>query len=336
MATKYGRALVAAGKEHMSISHLSGLVTNPYPPPDPIPPPPPSGGGAPTGYHWLADFSSGTQDFSMFDTHDAQLGNTISDPTHGLTKGCTVVAKPDAGGAAWSNYMCRIVVSQSFPSSSSTGRITFLWEPGAYGNSWEQEGAETWYRMTVLFPNGSDIDYPGFITISPGDGVSSPWHVFQEWHKNDDASAPGPTSTKMEMAGSAMLFKPMGCTLGSCSTTWWYMTNQVQSEANGVGGGTGPIGGTPIPMQFNHWYETLVRFKWSPNPAVGEVEWWVDGVLRGLAHRATMSERSDSVTPGMSYQAGMYRDNAVGGTHGNETIYIGMMASGPTRASVGG
>ena len=39
MATKYGRALVAAGKEHMSISRLLGTMQNPYPPPDtpPIP-----------------------------------------------------------------------------------------------------------------------------------------------------------------------------------------------------------------------------------------------------------------------------------------------------------
>ena len=45
MSTKYGRALVAAGKEHMSISHFVGTVTNPYPPPDPPPAPPSPGLG---------------------------------------------------------------------------------------------------------------------------------------------------------------------------------------------------------------------------------------------------------------------------------------------------
>lgn len=39
MSTKYGGALVAAGREHMSISRLVGAMKNPYPPP----PPPPSG-----------------------------------------------------------------------------------------------------------------------------------------------------------------------------------------------------------------------------------------------------------------------------------------------------
>jgi hypothetical protein len=44
MQTKYGKALVAAGKEHMAISRILGQMQNPYPPVDPapvLPPPPP-------------------------------------------------------------------------------------------------------------------------------------------------------------------------------------------------------------------------------------------------------------------------------------------------------
>ena len=40
MATRYGKALVGAGRQHMSISRLVGAVTNPFPPPDPTPDPP--------------------------------------------------------------------------------------------------------------------------------------------------------------------------------------------------------------------------------------------------------------------------------------------------------
>lgn len=44
MSTRYGQMLVDAGRQHMSISHLVGVVTAPFPPPDPPPvPPPPSG-----------------------------------------------------------------------------------------------------------------------------------------------------------------------------------------------------------------------------------------------------------------------------------------------------
>ena len=52
MATKYGKALVAAGKEHMSISRLVGQMTPPYPPPDP----PPTGGNP----YFVSDWSAGT------------------------------------------------------------------------------------------------------------------------------------------------------------------------------------------------------------------------------------------------------------------------------------
>lgn len=338
MSTEYGKGLIAAGEEHMSITRLVAQITQQPPPPDPGPGPPPPPGGGPSGTHWMADFRSGAQDFSNFATHDANLGEFVNDPTHGNTQGVTVVPKPADGITAYpfSNYMCRVVVSQGYTSSSSTGRITFLWQPGEYANSWMQEGQETWFRLLVLFPSGTNPNYPGFIQLSPGDGVSSPFHIFQEWHKNDGTGMPGSTSTKTEMAQQAMIHKTLGGQLGSASLLWWYETNQVQDETNGVGGqSSGPIGGTPIPMQFNHWYDILTRLKLSPNPAIGEVEWYVDGNLRGLGHRSTMPERSDGFTDGLSYQAGIYRDNAVGGTHGNETIYIGAMVVGPTRASVG-
>jgi hypothetical protein len=326
MATKYGKALVAAGKSHMSVVDLGAVWTPPNSP----------GGTPPSGYHWLADFSSGTQDFSMFDTHDANLGSTVNDPIHGTTRGCTVVPKPsNSGVATWSNFMCRVVVSQNFGSSSSTGAITFLWEPGAYGNSWEQQGAHTWFRLIFLIPDGSNVNYPGFLNASSGDGVSSPWHIFKEFHKNDGASAPGPTSSKMELGQTAMINKVLGSQSPGTTTIWWsYATDQVQSPSNGVGGSTGPILGTPEPIVKNHWYDSLHYFEFQPN-STGYSEWWLDGIKRTQGNYGNIPQRSDTVVPGLSFQAGIYRDNAVGGTHGNETIYIALMASGPTRASVG-
>jgi hypothetical protein len=59
MATKFGKALAAAGKEHMSITHLVGQIENPYPPPDPASPPTPP--TIPSVY--TADFETG--DFSQ-------------------------------------------------------------------------------------------------------------------------------------------------------------------------------------------------------------------------------------------------------------------------------
>lgn len=259
--------------------------------------------------------------FSQFDTHEA----------HVAEGGVTIVNVP----SPWGPKSCRVICSQRFGSPSSTGAITNLWVPGNYSNPWAQDGAKTWFHLGILFPDGTDSRYPGKIAISPGDGVSSPWHIFQEWHKNDGQNAPGPTSTKTELASRALLHKTLG---GKTNTKilWWYETDQVQNETNGVGGqSSGPIGGNPIPIKFNHWYDILTYFEFSPDPTKGLVEWYVDGVLRGRGRWPTMPQRSDGVTPGLSYQAGMYRDNAVGGTHGDETVYLGLMAVGPTRASVG-
>ncbi len=164
--------------------------------------------------------------------------------------------------------------------------------------------------------------------------MSSPWHIFQEWHKNDDDHAPGPTSTKTELSQKALLHKTLGGKT-SPKILWWYETDQVQNETNGIGGqSSGPIGGTPLPIKFNHWYSIVTYIEFSPDPTKGLIEWYVDSVLRARGKWPTMPQRSDGVTPGLSWQAGMYRDNAVGGTHGDEQIYIGLMAAGPTRASV--
>ena len=57
MTTKYGRALVAAGKEHMSISHFVGVMENPHPPPDPPIPVGGGGGGVPAQFPPTPTFS---------------------------------------------------------------------------------------------------------------------------------------------------------------------------------------------------------------------------------------------------------------------------------------
>ncbi len=262
-------------------------------------------------------------DFSKWDTreaHVAQGGVKIVD-----------VASP------WGPKSCRVNCSQSYASGSTTGATTNLWVRGPNGNyslPWMQEGAKTFFHLGVLFPNGTDPRYPGKIAISPGDGVSSPWHIFQEWHKNDDDHAPGPTSTKTELSQKALLHKTLGGKT-SPKILWWYETDQVQNETNGIGGqSSGPIGGTPLPIKFNHWYSIVTYIEFSPDPTKGLIEWYVDSVLRARGKWPTMPQRSDGVTPGLSWQAGMYRDNAVGGTHGDEQLYIGLMAAGPTRASV--
>ncbi len=116
----------------------------------------------------------------------------------------------------------------------------------------------------------------------------------------------------------------------------------MQTEANGAGGTTGPIGGSVVPLKFNHEYDMLFKWTLDPDPSVGRVEWYVDGNLRASVKIGTMFQKSDGSVPGLSFQAGIYRNyptwagNVTSTTSANEHVYVEALLTGPTRASVGG
>lgn len=299
--------------------------------------------GAPSGYYWKGDFAADAQDFSAFDTHDIRF-TTFNDWAVGSTKDAVIVNKPVGSRYPWSQYSCRIIANNDLPSNSSSGQTVNVWQTGAYGAPWTR-GNTVWCRVFILLPNGTNPTYPGKLTPVPGDGVDNDFHVVAEWHKNDGAGAPGPTSTKLETSlhngNPVWIFKPIGGLSGAVRQKYAFETNQVQGPANGVGGGTGPIGGTPIPIQFNRWYDMLFRWKLDPDPNVGEIDWYVDGNLRVSGKYGNMFQRSDGVVPAISFQAGLYRSypfyegRGTDTTDENEHVYIGPMLAGPTRASVG-
>lgn len=269
--------------------------------------------------------------------HDTR-SNIFTDWAVGSTRDVTIVPKPAGSKYPWSNYMCRVICNNANPSNSVSGQTVNLWETGAYGAPWIR-GNEVWCRTIIVLPDGTDSRYPGKITPVNGDGVSDPFHVLTEWHKNDGAGAPGPTSSKLEIgwgnAGPCLMFHPFG----TGDSTWMFETDQVQTEANGVGGSTGPIGGTFIPLKFNHEYDLLWR--WKLDTPAGEVDWYVDGNLRGRIKMPTLFQKSDGTVPGISFQSGIYRNyptylgHVTKTTNENEHIYIVAMLSGPTRPSVG-
>lgn len=301
---------------------------------------------APSGLSasWVGDLRNGGQDFSAFDMHDARL-TTFTDPLVGSTKDVTIVPKPAGSIYPYSNYMARIIANNSLASNSASGQTVNVWQPGSYGSPWTR-GNTVWCRVILVIPDGTDPRYPGKMTPIPGDGVNNSWHVLTEWHKNDGAGAPGPTSSKLETAvyngTPALMFKPMGGLSGQIQGKYFYETNQVQTEANGAGGTTGPIGGSIVPLKFNHEYDLLFKWVLDPDPAVGRVEWYVDGNLRASVKIGTMFQKSDGSVPGLSFQAGMYRNyptwagNVTQTTNANEHVYVEALLTGPSRASVGG
>lgn len=307
-------------------------------------------GPTPSGYYWLGDYAAGGQDFTAFDTHDMHLLETINDPTVGLTKGAVIVPMQVDNYPA-SQYACRCVVSNDFGSSSLSGAVTVPWMGGTnYGQAWVQQGAETWFRTRFLIPDGTNPSFPGRLVPVPGDGVSSTWHIPVEWHQNNDYfvahGGGGPTSTQVGIykasLGTSMVFKPLGGLNGHLTQYYIMMTDKTQTKANSIAGSfTGVPNGTVQPLRFNHWYDMLFYFVFDPDPTIGYIEWWVDGVKVFGDHLGSMVQAANGVSPGVGFEGGLYRGGASSSGGGvqtntfNEILYQGMMGAGPTPSSLG-
>lgn len=242
--------------------------------------------------YFVGDFD--TCDLSQWtDVHDADL----SAPTPGFT---TIAS-------AFSGCGERVVASNYF-STSQSGDASYLWE-GNGSNSYQlpdmQQGADTWFRMQVLFPDGTDASYPG--TFTP-QGASSAWDMVEEWHQYNMYS------TYVGVCGwcnpVTLILRPSGGS-GAAPTQEWI---------------------EKVPLQYNHWYDILVHQTFYPDSR-GYIEWYVDGTLQYAANVPTLSIAADGSIPGASHQVGLYRGPSRTDT---DTVYIDGVVDGPTRASVGG
>ncbi len=161
MSTRYGRALVAAGKEHMAVSQLAGQIVNPYPPPDPIPTPPvlppPSGTLYFDGNMDVADANSLlTQWTAIAGTH-----NVPSDYTAVTTDGGV---NPVQGTRM---FKCFI---------STTNRAS--WSPGSLQATLIQKnGVPVVGNNTDIYTGWSTYVVPGFQYLSP-----AAHNTFMEYH----------------------------------------------------------------------------------------------------------------------------------------------------------
>jgi hypothetical protein len=85
-------------------------------------------------------------------------------------------------------------------------------------------------------------------------------------------------------------------------------------------------------LLFDHWYDIVLRFVYSPDATVGRVQWWVDGALVANLTRPTVYRRPDGT---LSY-------GSVGGFY-NYRYWANYMSDsdfdewewGPSAASVG-
>jgi hypothetical protein len=84
-------------------------------------------------------------------------------------------------------------------------------------------------------------------------------------------------------------------------------------------------------LKYNHWYDVLLHARWSPDPSVGFMEWWLDGKRLFSRHVADLWQRPDGSYDHLSFELNNYRLHA----NWNSTVYYSKTRIGPTQASTG-
>lgn len=238
------------------------------------------------------------------DFHDANMSR--------IPPGFRVVPNPNGG------YMARCDVLGG-ASTSVSGDASFLWEGGSYSLPWLSDGAETWFLIRVVFPDDTDPRYPGKFVPSV---ISSGWDTFMEHHS---AGLAGYSTCHMVWGSSppCLMFRPCGG--GHPDGATFLNLHEKVDPSNRA---TSP----DKPLQFNHEYKIVTRMVFSPDPAIGYCEWWVDGVQQWAGHTPTLNHRADGTLPGASLQAGLYRGPS---RTDQDTIYLADVKAGSTKAIVG-
>lgn len=197
-----------------------------------------------------------------------------------------------------------------------------------YGDPWEQEGSDTWYRMQVYFSSN----------VIPQD--SSGLHDFAEYH---DAPC-CPTSAASPMLAMEGWDVPVGGPPGFLLkwTGGSTASPTVEWERDVYGSGRDDFPS----YQADHWYDMVWHVKWSQSAAVGFVEWWIEGRQvtpppsgkdasgnSWPAHFPTLFRNpNDGTSNPVRFQVGVYRRT----TPNIETVFVDGAKVGATRAAVGG
>jgi hypothetical protein len=236
--------------------------------------------------------------------------------------GVSVVATP-------AGYAAKVLVDPSVTGGSSSGPSTTMWEgngTNTFKLPWQQSGSDTWFHARYLFPNGTDSSYPGEFTPMPQAGWGADWDVLMEWH-----SAPGAGySTYIGIWNGSSAPYLLLRTVGQGGWYSFIETDQAQTKACS----SAQPCGTPQPMKYNHWYDIVVHVKYSTDPTVGHIQWYLDGRLLVDDYLSTLNAATDGSVPGVAFENGLYRNS--GGSSQVDTTYIQGIKVGPTRVSVGG
>jgi hypothetical protein len=276
---------------------------------------------------WNGDFSTGN--WSQYD-------GTPNFGADGLASDFQLASSPSPFGFARAFEATVSAGGQSVMASEAGDRtLLTLWpskNPGVPGKTQAYEGADSWYRDEVYFPQGFQATR------------DTDWNWLYELHQypepmgsanlaltvvNDDSDGGGPANAQRlstRILGGASPANPID---GYNSSNF---ANNPDVHQHWF---VGPS------LQTGHWYHFVWHVHWDWQGA-GLVEEWIDGVKVGSYSGPTLFYYANNGTgnpgPGQAYlQDGYYRptDSDAGYAQPQVQVYHAATMIGPSAASIG-
>jgi len=262
------------------------------------------------------DLSTG--DLSQWTHRDFGLGTDAGSNTSGAG---FLWYHPNIGGRRAAGMT---VTPTAHASPAANSDSAFLWEPR---QPWNYQPYEIWLRTSVMFPSAATISSSDLSGEAPFAPTTGEWNWFLVFH-ND--SSPLPACAK-EFGNISLDVKTDDPVVSGVVGT-----NNVRIALRIMGGNdcspnivwvNGP------PLQWDHWYEILLRIKWDPKGGI--VEWYLDNLSDPYYSNRkipTLFTRPKGyVSPSYTtLTVANYRLHAPW----NSTIYVGPLMVGSTRSSV--
>jgi chitodextrinase len=269
----------------------------------------------PTGADFFADpnLTGSLLPWDRFDPGNASSTNGIlvANQPNGATSPGIVAVTNDPLGQQGKVYQ-ETVTPTAQASVASGSDSTYLWNGtrSYFGNN----GQSNWIHFRMMLPTG----------YQPTVGE---WNFFNEYHNDTNY-------LKFYNAGQISWEYPeLGLLVTNYSGDVPHLLYRVRGgqDCNSCNMSVGTDVRDASPLLLNHWYDVVLHVVWSPDPTVGQFEWWLDGRLVGSIHRGTLWQRPDGTYDHANFEFNNYRQHS----SWNATVYYGKVSIGSTEASVG-
>lgn len=190
---------------------------------------------------WLGGFESG--DLSQWETQSACTDDGLTAADVGNT--CiSVVTEPRRDG----DHAARFRVGPHTRGAAESARAEVFLSTRETGSV---EGQEWYYAWSTLFPTAGNDGWWD---------VGGDWNYFSQFHNTD-----GDCGAALALGVDATSGEP-GLYLELIRHRRRVCGEDVELRKFDLG-----------PLRFDHWYEFVLRVRWSSDPRRGEVELWLNG-----------------------------------------------------------